>query len=307
MYRKILLIILALLTTTITIMGLFNFLKASNNRYISENEYIDNVTKQKQMNTKTLLQLSKYGINDSSELELEFFFYTNEQTKANNLAIELKKLNYKIYFIYPSEAEKKLWVISGWTNKIKMDLQNVINWTTQMCKLGFDNDCDFDGWGTNPDQDYEVEKNLTSEQYYDKGLDFYYNNKLRKSELYFSEAIKLDSTLPISYYNRAMVRSDLGNIVQAFEDYNIAIKLKSDYHEAFTNRGALKDELGDYDGAISDYNVSLDLNPKSSVAYSNRGNSKYRKGDKSGACADWKKALELGDTDAQSKLNEYCN
>ena len=287
-------------------MGLFNFSKGGNNRFVTEKLYNESVAKQKRMNTETLQQLSKYGISDTSELKLEYFFYTNEQDKANSLANELKNLNYQIDKVDTAAGDQKLWVINGWTTKMKVDLQTVTKWTTQMCKVGYDNDCDFDGWGTLPDQDVKVEINLTAEQYYDKGLDFYNGHQLRKSELYFSEAIKLDSTFPISFYNRAMVRTDLGNNEQALEDYTSAIKIKADYHEAFENRGALKDELGDYDGAISDYTEALKINPRSTTAYSNRGNSKYRNGDKSGACADWKKTLELGDTDAQSKLNEYC-
>ena len=191
-------------------------------------------------------------------------------------------------------------------NKVKMDLQTVTNWTTQMCKLGFDNDCGFDGWGTEPDRDIEVEKNVTAVQYYDKGLDLYHGNQLRKSELYFSEAIKLDSTFPVSFFNRAIARTDLGNKEQAIEDYTVAIRLNPGYHEALENRGALRDDLKDYEGAISDYTEALKLNSKSSIAYLNRGNSKYRKGDKSGACADWKQALELGDTDVQTRIDQYC-
>lgn len=287
-------------------MGLFDFFKSGNSRFVTEKQYNDNVVKQKQMNAKTLEQLSNYGITETSELKLEFFFYTNEQDKANNLAIELKKLNYQIDHAETSAGEKNEWVVSGWSTKVKMELGIITDWTTQMCKLGYDNDCDFDGWGTDLEQNFEVEKNLTAGQYYDKGLDFYQDNQLRKSELYFSEAIKLDPTFPVSFYNRAMVRTDLGKREQALEDYSTAIKLKYEYHEAFENRGALKDDLGDYDGAISDYTEGLKINPKSSIAYSNRGNSKYRKGDKAGACADWKQALELGDTDAQAKLDEYC-
>ena len=305
MARQTKFIIFGLTSIILITMGLFNFFKGSN-RFVTDKQYSDNTAKQKGMNTQTLSQLSKYGITDTSDLKLEFFFYTDEQNKASNLAIELKKLNYQIDKVDTAANDKKQWVINGWTTKMKMDLQTVTNWTAQMCKLGYDNDCDFDGWGTLPDQNIQIEKNLTAEEYYDKGLDFYHDNQLRKSELYFSEAIKLDSTFPVSFFNRAMVRTDLGNTEQALTDYSTAIKLKSDYHEALENRGALKDDLGDYEGAILDYTEALKANPTSSTAYSNRGNSKYNIGDKSGACTDWKKALELGDTDAQSKLDKYC-
>jgi regulator of RNase E activity RraB len=134
-------------------MGLFSFLKGDNNRFVTEKEFNSSASKQKQMNTETLEELFKYGINYASELMLEFFFYTNTQDKASNLAIELKKFNYQIDKVDTAASDKKLWVINGWTTKMKVDLQTVTNWTTQMCKVGYDNDCDFDGWGTDASQD----------------------------------------------------------------------------------------------------------------------------------------------------------
>lgn len=138
-------------------MGLFNFFKGDN-RFVTEKQYNDNVSRQKKMNAQTIEQLNKYGVTDSSELKLEFFFYTNEQDKASNLAIELKKLNYEIEKADTAAGDKKQWVVSGWSTKMKTDLTTVTKWTTEMCKLGFDHDCDFDGWGTLPDRDIEVEE-----------------------------------------------------------------------------------------------------------------------------------------------------
>ena len=47
---------------------------------------------------------------------------------------------------------QKIFVITGWTSPIKMDENTVLNWTKDMCEVGYKYDCDFDGWGTNPDQ-----------------------------------------------------------------------------------------------------------------------------------------------------------
>jgi hypothetical protein len=33
-----------------------------------------------------------------------------------------------------------------------MDLASVLNWTETMCRVGFEHDCEFDGWGTLLDQ-----------------------------------------------------------------------------------------------------------------------------------------------------------
>jgi hypothetical protein len=35
---------------------------------------------------------------------------------------------------------------------MKMDEQTVLEWTGHMCGVGQQHDCEFDGWGTNPQQ-----------------------------------------------------------------------------------------------------------------------------------------------------------
>jgi regulator of RNase E activity RraB len=132
-------------------MGLFNFFKRNNSRFVSEHQHNKNVAMQKQMNAKVLEQLNIHGVTDNSELELEFFFYTNKEDNASNLAIELNKLNYQINLVAHSASDKNQWVVIGWTTKMKMDLQTITKWTNQMRKLGCENDCDFDGWGTQAD------------------------------------------------------------------------------------------------------------------------------------------------------------
>ena len=36
--------------------------------------------------------------------------------------------------------------------KLVADTEAVVAWTEQMCRLGREHDCEFDGWGTNPRQ-----------------------------------------------------------------------------------------------------------------------------------------------------------
>ena len=110
-------------------------------------------TKAKQMNMVplTMTELRKIDITDDHYLKLEFFFYTNTLEKAGELAQELEKLNYEVQF-GTSASDKKLFIITGWTIKMKMEDVVVIAWAKQMCELGYSFDCEFDGWGTTPDQ-----------------------------------------------------------------------------------------------------------------------------------------------------------
>jgi hypothetical protein len=131
-------------------MGLFSIFGSKDNRYVSESAFKESVMKQKEMNSQTIAQLRNYGVDDKSHLSLEFFFYTDKQNKASDLAIELKKLNYNLETVDQSAGDPKLWAITGWTTPIKMDIGSVTNWTQKMCQIGFDNDCNFDGWGPIP-------------------------------------------------------------------------------------------------------------------------------------------------------------
>jgi regulator of RNase E activity RraB len=104
------------------------------------------------MSPQTLVQLRKHDVTSEKELKIEFFFYTNTSDKAMHLAKELEKFNYIVQHGV-SSGDKRLFIVTGWTTKIKMSEEVVTNWTNQMCEIGYKFDCEFDGWGTNPDQE----------------------------------------------------------------------------------------------------------------------------------------------------------
>jgi len=91
------------------------------------------------------------GVTDERQLKLEYFFYTNTKEKAAALAQKLTDLGYAGGFDYAA-TNKKEFVIKGWTSPMKMDDKTVLDWTASMCDLGREHDCDFDGWGTTPEQ-----------------------------------------------------------------------------------------------------------------------------------------------------------
>lgn len=135
-------------------MGLFDFLKSKSNskQFVSEASFNSNLHKQLQLTPLTLDELRKLNIDSDEELKLEYFFYTNTLEKASQLAVELKKLNYTIQHDV-SANDKKIFIITGWTTKMKVRDEVIKQWTKQMCELGYQFDCDFDGWGTSPKQE----------------------------------------------------------------------------------------------------------------------------------------------------------
>ena len=131
-------------------MGLFDFFKA-NKEFIPEDTFEKILSNQETITPKVVEQLRNIGITEDKSLKLEFFFYTNTNDKAKELALELEKLNYEVYYD-TSAANKKVFVITGWTTQMLMDNDIIVKWAEKMCEIGYTYDCEFDGWGTTEDQ-----------------------------------------------------------------------------------------------------------------------------------------------------------
>ena len=124
----------------------------SNGRFVRKRKAIENEKMQIGLVPVTLDLLRNYGASDDSELRIEFFFYTDTKTKAESLAKEIRNLQYEVE-TGKSAGRKNLFSITGWTTKMKMDDETVQQWTEHMCELAYKFDCEFDGWGTMPNQD----------------------------------------------------------------------------------------------------------------------------------------------------------
>jgi hypothetical protein len=128
--------------------GLSDLFSRHPRRFVSKEAFETNLEKQMAMTPQTLQQLRKYNVTPEKRLQLEFFFYTNTVENAVALAAELKNRNYKVNY-GPSVSNEKVQLITGLSAEIIMSDAAVLDWTREMCTLGFKHDCDFDGWGTN--------------------------------------------------------------------------------------------------------------------------------------------------------------
>jgi regulator of RNase E activity RraB len=129
-------------------MGLSDLFSRQPKRFVSKEAFKTNLETQMAMTPQTLQQLRKCNIAPENRRQLEFFFYTDTVQKAVALAAELKDRNYEVDH-RPSASDAKLQLITGWTTEIIMSDAAILDWTRDMCTLGFKYDCDFDGWGTN--------------------------------------------------------------------------------------------------------------------------------------------------------------
>jgi hypothetical protein len=124
----------------------------SDGRFVSEKAFQKNLAQQVTMTPQTLTQLRKYNVTPQKSLKLEYFFYTDTNEKAVALAEVLKQKGYSVEYGQGAGKKGEL-VVTGWTSPMLMTDALVLKWTEDMCKVGFEHDCDFDGWGTNPNQD----------------------------------------------------------------------------------------------------------------------------------------------------------
>ena len=117
-------------------------------RYVSEKSFQKNLSRQLAMAPRTLAQMSDHGVTDFMQLKLEYFFYTDAESKAQALTYCLKERGYDVE-MGRSAHDTGLMLVTGWTNPIEMTDDAVLAWTESMCRLGYEHDCEFDGWGTN--------------------------------------------------------------------------------------------------------------------------------------------------------------
>lgn len=98
--------------------------------------------------TGVTLAFNMMADKEEKELPVEFFFYTNAIEKAKVLANEMVKLQYEIYDCKQCSYDASRFSITGCTPKMKITDEAMTTWVEKMCGLGYQYDCEFDGWGT---------------------------------------------------------------------------------------------------------------------------------------------------------------
>lgn len=129
-------------------MKFFNSFRQQLYRFFTKEHRDESLQMQPMLNKRAMGLMKDYGGKPNPVQGVEFFFYSDEEAKANNLAIELNKLGYTVYDVHPPEQEGKNWSIIGCIPPVPMGGNKFDKWTEQMIQLGYECDCQFDGWGT---------------------------------------------------------------------------------------------------------------------------------------------------------------
>lgn len=110
----------------------------------------------------------------------------------------------------------------------------------------------------------------------------------------YTEAIRLDPTFEIAYYNRGLAYQAKGDLEHAISDYNEALRLGVKVGQQFyVSRGTAYRTKGDLDRAIADFTEAIRLDPKDGRAIINRASVYGQKGDFGHAIADYDEAIQL--------------
>ncbi len=114
-------------------------------RFVSEGKLRSILARQLRMTKEGVQWLHEnHHIQSTDSLRLRYSFQTDDSLKAIKLIRELKKRKYK------AELEKyifeKAFFITGKTTRIRMAEDILAPWTKSMCELGYEHDCEFDGW-----------------------------------------------------------------------------------------------------------------------------------------------------------------
>lgn len=116
------------------------------------------------------------------------------------------------------------------------------------------------------------------------GKIYYQQGQYEQSIKYYDKLIILTPKDAELYFNRAVAKGMIMDIIDSIKDYDKAIELKPDYKEAYANRGVAKINL-----------------------LTSKGNIKPTKEQTSDGCSDLKKAQEMGDKTVEDMIYIYCN
>lgn len=282
------------------------------NTYFTWTEFANNYNAEVNSADSVFNNMVSNGLTQYSRLAFDFHFLSDSKDKLINLA-ELLENNYHYKVKDPVKTENGLWDLSGETTPFPVTADNLVYWTLDMYKRGYEFDARLDGFGAPYDknaQSFPPFDTSSAEEFFDKGLDYYNQGNLSGAIVEWTNTLKVDANDADALYSRAIVKNELYASNAAMIDYDKAIEIAPNFSSALLNRGALKDENGDHQGAISDYLRVVELSPKDETtlqrSYANIGNSYRALGELEAACQSWKKAKELGADYVNPLLDQHC-
>lgn len=120
----------------------------------------------------------------------------------------------------------------------------------------------------------------------------------------FDQLIMADSTAPLGWSARALLKIQRKDMQGAYQDYSKAIQLKTSYFGDYINRGIINVESKRYMEALSDYDQAIKMEPNSLAAYMNRAILRSNLGDDNNALSDFKKVLQMDSSIMEARYSK---
>ena len=137
---------------------------------------------------------------------------------------------------------------------------------------------------------FSCQEKKTAEQYYEKGMKCMDEKNYQEAKENFNRCIELDSTNRGAFIYRAHVNDEIGNYMEAVEDYTKVLSfpiIKKEHlpqvspsrkNEVFQYRALSRYKAKDYNGAISDCNKIITEDSLNGDAYKIRSDSESKLG-----------------------------
>jgi len=111
---------------------------------------------------------------------------------------------------------------------------------------------------------------LKFEDYYNRGIEFYFKGKYEEALESFNKVIELKPDFAKAWFNKSVILGKLARYNEALEACDKAIQLSPDFAEAWNNKGAILGELGKYKEALEAINKAIELKPDYPDAWYNK-------------------------------------
>jgi len=97
------------------------------------------------VNEDVLKRIYADGTTSANKLAVEFVFITDTEERAKKLEYYLSS-HYNTYNNLDVAETEDYWEVRGITDPIKMEIARINQWNKAMSDIGYNYDCQLDGW-----------------------------------------------------------------------------------------------------------------------------------------------------------------